>query len=133
MSDVLNINGETLYERRLGFNHGPISNTTNYGVLPNLCTDVLQMQGREWGMERQPMPFSLFRSMHTHDGARYRRISHQRQKDPQSATSMAKCQKVEQSVVTRMQEYAIGYNIVDSNNGVVVYSKNLSKEQKTRD
>ena len=37
--------------------------------------------------------------------------------------------KAEQSVITRMQEIDVGYNIADKNYGAVVYSKKLFKEQ----
>ena len=66
---------------------------TNNGVLPNVRKAVLQMRGRERGMEGQPVPLSLLRPMHSHNGARYRRISHQRQKGSHSTTSMAECHK----------------------------------------
>ena len=42
---------------------------------------------------------------------------------------MANITGAEQSVIKRMREFDVVYNIADKNYGAVVYSKELSKEQ----
>ena len=66
---------------------------TNNGVLPNVRTAILQVRGRERGMEGQPVPLPLLRSTHTYNGARDRRNSHQRHKDSHGTASMAEYHK----------------------------------------
>ncbi len=87
------------------------------------------MRGRERGMEGQPVPLSLLRPMHSHNGARYRRISHQRQKGSHSTTSMAECHTGRAIRYHKDAKNGCRYNIADKNYGAVAYSRKLFTEQ----